>query len=92
MKTADAWATETPAHATTVHKALEAKIAADREAYLANGGQIRRFGPTGRQIEYDWRSFTAATCPGTYTGAFFIHHMAFSTVVCATFATDGRIL
>jgi hypothetical protein len=58
MKTAEAWATETPSHATTAHKALAAKIAADRESHLANGGQIRQYGPTGRQIEYDWRDFT----------------------------------
>ena len=58
MKTADAWATEAPAHATTAHKALEAKIAADREAWLAQGNSIKCYGPTGRQIEYDWRDFT----------------------------------
>jgi hypothetical protein len=59
MKTADAWATETPSHATSAHKALEAKIAADREAFLARGGQIRRFGPTGAvEIHQDWRDFT----------------------------------
>ena len=58
MKTADAWATETPAHATSAHKALEARIAAEREAWLAKGNKIRRFGPTGRQESYDWRDFT----------------------------------
>lgn len=58
MKKADAWATECPPQATTAHKALAARIAADMEAYLASGGQIRHYGPTGRQIEYDWRGFT----------------------------------
>lgn len=41
MKTADAWATECPPQATTAHKALTARIAAEREAWLAQGNSIK---------------------------------------------------
>lgn len=57
MTTADAWAAE----ATTITSAKRqhrADIAAQVAQFLAEGGQIKVYGPTGRQIEYDWRDFT----------------------------------
>lgn len=57
MTTADAWATETTT-ITSAKRQERARIARETAEFLARGGEIRRFGPTGRHIEYDWRDFT----------------------------------
>ena len=57
MNVADAWATETTT-ITSAKRADRARLAAEREAWEAQGNRIKLYGPTGRQIEYDWRDFT----------------------------------
>lgn len=58
MSVADAWATET-ATVTTEHRNLAAKLAADREAYLAAGGKIEVI-PMGVSADtvQEWRDFS----------------------------------
>lgn len=52
MKTADEWTrAHTIGHNRTALAALRAKIAADVDAFIAAGGQIREIDPTGRPVK-----------------------------------------
>lgn len=57
MSVADAWATETTT-ITSAKRHHRESIAAQVAEWEAKGNKVKQYGPTGRQIEYDWRDFT----------------------------------
>ena len=58
MIVADAWAAETTT-ITSAKRAERDRVARETAEFLARGGEIRRFGPTGAaELNHDWRDFT----------------------------------